>query len=102
MFALGCAVMKPSGKPAMLYVNTLRWPTAAAATHDQANVNNPASTINVLRIMAQVSTLALTRTARTAAAWGLGAALLCASPKAHANGRYPKADQLVIAADQPE
>jgi hypothetical protein len=91
--------MKPSGKPAMLYVNTFSWPTAAPAIKDQATVNNPASTANVLRIIAQVSMRPCLRTARLAFASGLFAAILCSSPSAHANGRYPKADQLIIAPD---
>src|SRR5687767_13459423 len=102
MFALGCGVMKPSGKPAMLYVSTFRWPLAAPATKDQATVNNPASTESVLRIMPQVSTRSFVRTARLVAAAGIVAVLLGSSNRAHANGRYPKADQLLIAPDDAE
>jgi hypothetical protein len=91
--------MKPSGKPATLYVNTFSWPTAATAMQDQAAVNNPASTANVLRIMAQISTRWFARTARLAATSGIVGALLCAASSAHANGRFPKADQLLVAPD---
>jgi len=52
--------------------------------------------------MSHVSTRSFVRTARLAAAWGAAAALFCDSHRAHANGRYPKADQLVIAPDDVE
>ncbi len=51
------------------------------------------------RIMPQASTLSF---ARTVAAWATAAGLICAAHGAHANGRYPKADQLVIAPDHAE
>jgi hypothetical protein len=65
-------------------------------------VDNPASTANVLRIMPEVSTRSLTRTARRAAACAVALGLLCGAHSARGNGRYPKADQLVISADHPE
>ncbi|HEY0464521.1 MAG TPA: hypothetical protein VGC79_09945, partial [Polyangiaceae bacterium] len=40
--------------------------------------------------------------ARTAAAWLAAALLFCAPRPASANGRYPKADQLAIAPDDPQ
>lgn len=47
-----------------------------------------------------------TRSARrTGAAWLAAAAALAiglGAPNARANGRYPKADQIVVAADHPE
>jgi hypothetical protein len=49
-----------------------------------------------------ISTRFLVRTARVASAFAGALALLCASHAAHANGRYPQADQLLIAANQPE
>lgn len=36
------------------------------------------------------------------ASWVAALGLFCAAPTAHANGRYPKADQLVIAREHPE
>ena len=95
--------MKPSGKPAMLYVSTFRWPAAAAASQDQLTVNSAASTANVLRIMSQHNTRPLVRTQRLVAALVCGGlvSVFCAPRSAHANGRYPKADQLVLAPDDP-
>lgn len=90
--------MKPSGKPAMLYVKSLRRPEAAAATPDQTTMNRAVSAANVLRMMAQLSTAVFARRQPLAACAALATlvSLVCVSPSARANGRYPKADQLLV------
>src|SRR3954465_7557755 len=45
------------------------------------------------------NTRSFVRRARLAAGWAAALAVLCAAHAARANGRYPKADQLLIAPD---
>ena len=61
-------------------------------------MNSPASAATLLRTMGHVSTLVFSRTSRVAASCcAIAGVLLCAYPAAYANGRYPKADQILIA-----